>query len=163
MSKSSFYHYFGSKDALFDAVVTEVGGALVQALGVPEPDELAAVPDFWARIARLVDQLTLVSQGEEWFNDLGRLFYLPDAPTGEGSALHRARAGIDVWLDQALEAGRSTGAVRDDLPTSLQGRLALAVLWAMDEWSLQHMHDLDTQPQQLATTQLDAIRRLLAP
>jgi len=35
MSKSSFYHYLGSKEALFDTVVTEVGAALVDSLDVP--------------------------------------------------------------------------------------------------------------------------------
>jgi hypothetical protein len=41
MSKSSFYYYLGSKEALFDAVVTEGGAALVAAMDVPDPDEFA--------------------------------------------------------------------------------------------------------------------------
>lgn len=163
MSKSSFYHYFDAKDALFDAVVTEASEALVHTLGVPDPEELAG-PDFWPRIAGLADQLMQLSQREEWFNDLGRLFYLPDAPTGEGRSLDRARAGVDAWLDRALAAGRDCGAVRDDLPPSLQAELAMTVLQAMDEWSIRHLHELDAQQRsRLTSTQLDAIRRLLAP
>lgn len=163
MSKSSFYHYFEAKDALFDAVVTEVGGALVRTINVPDPQELAG-PDFWGRIAGIADQLMLLSQSEEWFNDLGRLFYLPDAPTGEGRSLDRARAQVDAWLDRALAAGRLSGAVRDDLPPSLQAQLALAVLQAMDEWSVRHLHEMDAQQRsRLTNTQLDALRRLLAP
>jgi len=54
--------------------------------------------------------------------------------------------------------------VREDLPASLQGHITVAVLWAVDEWSLRHMVDLDPrQRQRLAMAQLDAIRRLLAP
>jgi AcrR family transcriptional regulator len=161
MSKSSFYHYVASKAALFDMVVTEAGGSLIRALEVPDPEKLTG-PDFWVRIAQLLEQLLVASQHEEMFDDFGRLFYLPDAPTG--GSLDEARAHIDAWLGQALAAGRASGAVREDLPASLQGHITVAVLWAMDEWSLRHMVDLDPrQRQQLALVQLDAIRRLLAP
>jgi len=160
MSKSSFYHYVASKDALFDMVMTEVGGSLVRALRVPDPEELTG-PDFWGRIAQLLEQLMVASQREEMFDDFGRLFYLADAPTG--GSLDVARAHIDAWLGQTLAAGRASGAVREDLPASLQGHITLAVLRAMDDWSLRHMVDLDPrQRQQLATAQFDAVRRLLA-
>ncbi len=163
MSKSSFYHYFDSKEALFDAVVTEAGRALVEAVDLPDATELAG-PDFWDRIARLLDQLLALAERGELFTSLGRMFYLPDAPAGEDGALSRARAGVDDWLTRALEAGRSAGAVRDDLPPSLQARLALAVLWAMDEWSVTHLPELDADELgRLAAAQLDAIRRLLSP
>jgi len=106
----------------------------------------------------------VLGQREVWFTDLGRLFYLADAPSGEGSALGRALAGVDEWLEQALAAGRASRAVRDDLPTSLQRQLTFAVLRAMDDWSLQHMEDLDTQQRlRLVEAQLGTIRRLLAP
>ena len=146
MSKSSFYYYLGSKEALFDAVVTEGGAALVAALEVPDPDEFAA--DFWGRVERLLDRLVALSQREPWFTDLGRLFYLADAPGGEGTA---------------LTAGRAGHAVRDDLPTSLQRQLTFAVLRAMDDWSLRHLEDLDpSQRRRLAGAEFDTIRRLLA-
>ncbi|MGH3660115.1 MAG: TetR/AcrR family transcriptional regulator, partial [Micromonosporaceae bacterium] len=41
MSKSSFYHYFTSKDALFDAVIAEVGAILVAEFALPAPEDLA--------------------------------------------------------------------------------------------------------------------------
>jgi AcrR family transcriptional regulator len=162
MSKSSFYYYLGSKEALFDAVVTEGGAALVAAMDVPDPDEFAG-GDFWGRIERLLDRLVVLSQREPWFADFGRLFYLDDAPSGPGTALGRALAGVDAWLERALAAGRASRAVRDDLPTSLQRQLTFAVLRAMDDWSLRHLEDLDpARRRQLAEAQFDAIRRLLA-
>jgi AcrR family transcriptional regulator len=163
MSKSSFYYYVGSKEALFDAVVTEGGAALVAALDVPDPGELAD-GDFWGRIERLLDRLVAVSQQEPWLADLGRLFHLADAPGGQGTALGRALAAVDAWLERALDAGRASHAVRDDLPTSLQRQLTFTVLQAMDDWSLRHLDDLDrARRRRLAGAQLDAIRRLLAP
>jgi AcrR family transcriptional regulator len=163
MSKSSFYYYLGSKEALFDAVVSEGGAALVAALDVPEPGEFAG-GDFWGLVERLLDRLVAVGQQEPWLTDLGRLFHLADAPTGPGTALGRALAAVDAWLERALAAGRASQAVRDDLPTSLQRQLTFAVLRAMDDWSLRHLEDLDpARRRRLAGAQLDAIRRLLAP
>lgn len=163
MSKSSFYHYFGGKHALLDAVVTEIGISLVEALDVPGPEQLAA-SDFWSRIAGMVDQLVRLDGADRRFADLGRIFHLRDAPAGDDTALAQATRAIDGWLAAALEAGRGSGAVRTDLPVELQARLALAVLWAMDEWSTGRLTDADDAHRQyLAHAQLDAIRRLLAP
>lgn len=161
MSKSSFYHYFDAKDALFDAVLTEYGGALIAALDLPDPEAFGG--DFWAEISGLVDRLTGIGRDER-FAGLGRLFYLPDAPSRPGTTLHRARRRVDDWLTAALASGRSAGAIRSDLPAELQIRISLAVLWAMDEWSLDHLDELDAAEQlRLATGQVEAIRRLLAP
>lgn len=163
MSKSSFYHYFAAKDTLFGAVITEISGALVQALDVPVPETLRGA-DFWPHIARIADRLLSLSTTSEVFADLGKLFYLPDAPAGAGTPLGNARASIDSWLRRALETGRSSGVVRTDLPHGLQVRLTLAVLSAMDEWSLHNIGEFDAaQRNELAGQQLDAFRRLLAP
>ncbi|MEV0840701.1 helix-turn-helix domain-containing protein [Actinocatenispora sera] len=159
MSKSSFYHYFDSKEALFDATVLDAAQRLLAALPVPAPADLAG-PDFWTRIDELIaGAVRLVGPQDRM---LWTLFYLPDAPTGPCSALARLRAGIDGWLAAALAAGRDAGAVRTDLPASLQAAMALAVLQAMDEWSL---HQLDAlSPDELATlvdAQLQALHRLV--
>ncbi|MCH7232425.1 TetR/AcrR family transcriptional regulator [Glycomyces sp. L485] len=159
MSKSSFYHYFDSKEALFNAVVGDVGAALASTLDLPSPAELAD-GDFWARIRRLTARLAKAAKENPVFATLPKLFYLPDAPR----SLARTRARIDDWIDGALEAGRSAGAVGDDLPASLQRELVRAVLWVMDEWSVANMDDLtETELDRLADAQLEAIRRLLAP
>lgn len=163
MSKSSFYHYFASKEALFDTVVRESAAALAAALAIPAPRDLAG-PDFWSHIARLFDHLLALTEQPGWAIDLWRLFYLPDAPATPDSALAAVLTAMTAWLDEALAAGRASGAVRDDLPPSLQAALAVAVLRAMDEWSLQHLEELDEAARaRLASVQLDAFRRLLAP
>lgn len=163
MSKSSFYHYFDSKQALFDTVVREAASALAAELNVPAPDELAG-PDFWDRIAGLFDRLLALTGRPGWPVDLWQIFYLPDAPATPGSALADVVTRMTRWLDETLSVGRACGAVRDDLPASLQGALAVAVLRAMDEWSLDHLAELDaTSRDDLAAAQLGVIRRLLAP
>lgn len=162
ISKSSFYHFFGSKEALFDAVVREAADVLAAELAIPAPAALAG-PDFWARIAGLLERLLALAE-RGGVVDLWRLFYLPDAPATPGSALAGIRARMTAWLDETLAAGRASGAIRDDLPPSLQAALAVAVLQAMDEWTLRHLPELDeAATSRLATAQLAALRRLLAP
>jgi AcrR family transcriptional regulator len=163
MSKSSFYHYFTSKADLFDTVVREAAQALERELAIPDPRELAG-PHFWEDIARLAGDLLALSDPQNWYVDFGKLFYLPDAPFEHSRELQAVKARITSWLDQALTVGREYGVVRDDLPRSLQAELAFAVLQAMDRWSLHHLHEItpDTHTD-IARTQLDTVRRLLAP
>lgn len=163
MSKSSFYHYFDAKEALFDAVVREAARELAAELAIPPPSALVG-PDFWDRIAALFDRLLALAARPGLPVDLWRLFYLPDAPATPGSALAEVQSGMTAWLDETLAAGRASGAIRADLPPSLQADLAISVLRAMDEWTLRHLDELDeSERARLASAQLGALRRLLAP
>jgi hypothetical protein len=92
------------------------------------------------------------------------MLYLPDLSAEQGAALQRVLAGVANWVGRILAVGRDCGAVRDDLPASLQAELVFSVLQAMDRWSLHHMGDFDeAEIANLARRQLDLLRRLLAP
>ncbi|QDC01624.1 TetR/AcrR family transcriptional regulator [Mesorhizobium sp. 8] len=162
MSKSSFYHYFGSKEALFDRVVEEASAALARDLNAPDPETLAGA-DFWARVEAFLVQALAASARQDWYADLGRLFYLPDLSAERSAALQRVLAGVADWLGRVLAVGRACGAVRDDLPASLQAELVFALLQAMDRWSLRHMNEFDEAAiAGLAHRQFVAMQRLLA-
>lgn len=162
ISKSSFYHYFGSKEALFDRVVEEASAALARDLRAPDPETLAG-PDFWDRIETFVADALTASAKQDWYADLGRIFYLPDLSAERSAALRRVLAGVADWLGRVLAVGRACGAVRDDLPASLQAELVFALLQAMDRWSLRHMHEFDgVVIAGLAHRQFEVLRRLLA-
>jgi len=78
--------------------------------------------------------------------------------------LKRVLAGVADWVGRVLAVGRDCGAVRDDLPASLQAELVFAMVQAMDRWSLHHMDDFDeAQIADFSRRQLDLIQRLLAP
>ncbi|SDD48166.1 TetR/AcrR family transcriptional regulator [Glycomyces harbinensis] len=159
MSKSSFYHYFASKEALFGAVITDLGREVAEALEVPSDAALAE--DFWAAVGALAERLG--DRDAPAFMCFAALFYLPDAPAGPGSPLAAARDAIDGWIDTALATGREAGAIGDRLPVGLQRHLCKAVLWAMDEWTVAHLDALS--PGELGAlpgAELDALRRLLA-
>lgn len=161
MSKSSFYHYFASKEALFNAVVTDLGAALVQALELPRTAAMAD-GDFWERVHALAERLARLARDEPAFGLFAELFYLPDAPAAPGGPLATIRAAVDDWIDGALAIGRESGAIGDDLPLTLQRHLCKAVLWAMDEWTVEHFDVLTPRElQRLPAAQTGALRRLL--
>lgn len=159
MSKSSFYYFVDSKQQLFEAVLSEYGPPLLELMAVPEPDDLA--PDFWGATAGIVDRLIDAAAQDEIYLLLGRMWYLPGAPTGDASTLHRSLDTVNRWLAAALRVGRRVGAVRDDLPPELQLRLLIATVRVFDEWSVQHRGPDDIALRELAQVQLAAVRRLL--
>ncbi|GAA5153094.1 hypothetical protein GCM10023321_22870 [Pseudonocardia eucalypti] len=162
MSKSSFYYYFASKEALFEAVVADLGGALVDRAGVPEPEGLAGAA-FWPEVEQLFGRLLGLAERDPRFADIGRIFYLPDLPTSDDSPVRRAVARINRWLEALLAAGRSCGEVRTDLPASLQAEITLGALWAMDKWAVRHLDELPPESlAELAEAQFKTLRRILA-
>lgn len=165
LSKSSFYHYVGSKEALFETVVREAATALRRDLEIPAPGSLAG-GDFWGQIAQLGDRLLALSGQRAWYVDFGRLFYLPDAPAGASHAVQATLGQITGWLGEVLAVGRAAGAVRDDLPISLQTEISLAILSTLDRWALAALADRDLDGdalRDLSRLHLDLIKRLLAP
>ena len=162
LSKSSFYHFVPSKQELFGLVVDDIGRALLEAAQVPTPESLSG-RHFWDELERLVVRLARLSQEDERFAQVGRMFYLPGAPRERDDPLAEAESAIDSWLTAVLEVGRDCGAVRSDLPTALQDRLTIGVLRAFDEWTLQlpnpAAHDLVA----LTMTQFQLLRRMLSP
>ncbi|QGH70724.1 TetR/AcrR family transcriptional regulator [Pseudactinotalea sp. HY158] len=168
LSKSSFYHAISSKRELFDLVVDDLAAAVSAAVPLPTPESLgsadspAGAPggDFWGGARALMGTLVEAATRVPTFAALGALFYVSDAPTG--SRLTELDRAIDAWVGRALELGRASGAVRTDLPTDLQYRLALAALRALDRWSLEHLEEV-VGAGALAEAQLDAVRRLLEP
>ena len=159
MSKSSFYHYVASKEQLFERVLWSYGPALVEALELPSEDELSR--DFWGELDGIVDRLTAAGTQDPVYTSIGRMCYLPGAPSGEETALGQGFARVLAWLHRAIQVGRRAGAVREDLPVELQAQVMLAVLRVFDEWSLTQMPADDEAQKRLIKAQLIAIHRLI--
>ncbi|MER7077059.1 TetR/AcrR family transcriptional regulator [Saccharopolyspora kobensis] len=161
MSKSSFYHYFDSKQQLFEAVVAHVAATVAADLEVPEPADFR--PDFWGLAERFLQRLVFAAERDPLFVDFGRICYLPDVPAGQ-DGVSGATAAIDDWLRRTLAVGRSAGAVRCDIPPGLQAHTAIAVLRAFDEWALHNRSALGPgELPRLVQAQFEALKRLLEP
>lgn len=156
MSKSSFYHFLGSKQELFELAVADLSAQVAADLQVPEPEEFGG-PEFWSLAGDLVDQLTTVLVGNEEALLLGRMVYAGPAPATEPIGR------IEAWVGRVLAAGRDAGQVRTDLPADLQLALVAAVLRTLDEWAVRHQEELDAgRAGGVTTAQLDLLRRMLA-
>lgn len=162
MSKSSFYHYFDSKAALFDTVVRRAMADLGSELAVPSPAALRG-PHFWDDLEELAVRVLAVAARGDWHAHAARLFYLPDAPLGESAAVRESTSAVTAWFAELLAVGRSCGQVRDDLPATLQAGLVADVVRSLDRWSLAHVADVGPGAGEIAPLLVDVLRRLLAP
>ncbi|MEJ1922707.1 TetR/AcrR family transcriptional regulator [Microbacterium sp. KHB019] len=136
MSKSSFYHFVGSKDELFDTVVRMLIADVAAIWTPPAPAEFAefGARAFWRHVDELLEQLGALSATPA-LQHLGRIFYLPGGAEASG-ARAELLASVRAWVKDVLKTGRSSGAVRDELPLDLQADIVFAVLRAIDEWAL---------------------------
>src|SRR5690606_28573881 len=125
LSKSSFYHYVSSKEQLFGLVVADLSGTLAGQVKIPSPAEFVQ-GGFWPTVDQLFDRLMVTLETDEAYAALGRMYYLTDAPDDADNAVGRALASVESWVQQVLEAGRSAGSVRTDLPVALQAQLVFA-------------------------------------
>ncbi len=159
LSKSSFYHYVASKEQLFERVLWAYGPTLIDILELPSEEELAR--DFWGELDGIVERLAAAGTQDPIYALIGRMCYLPGAPSGEKTALGQGFAKVLAWLHRAIQVGRQARAVRDDLPVELQAQVVLAVLRVFDEWSLTRMPAGGEAQQRLIEAQLAAIQRLI--
>ncbi|WP_022884656.1 hypothetical protein [Glaciibacter superstes] len=152
-----------SKQELFDLVLRDLIGDLVETLVIPDPGEFSD-GRFWPATERLFDEMMRATESGESFVALGRMFYLSGTPAEANRAVGKALSSVQDWVRDVLVVGRESGAVRDDLPVSLQSRLVFAVLRAMDEWTLtiDRARSADNIPH-LVGAQLATVRRMLEP
>ncbi|MDP3949318.1 TetR/AcrR family transcriptional regulator [Microbacterium sp.] len=164
MSKSSFYHFVGSKSELFDAVVRMLVADVRAQWTPPAPAEFGARA-FWRRVDALLGEFATLSASPA-LQHLGRIFYLPgDAASAvPGGARGELLDAVREWVEAVLRAGRESGQVRDDLPLDLQVEVTFAVLRAIDEWALTgHGAEASGRAAVAASAPALLLHRLLAP
>ncbi|SEC50708.1 DNA-binding transcriptional regulator, AcrR family [Paramicrobacterium humi] len=160
LSKSSFYHVLDSKAALYELVIDDIARDLAAALDAPEPAAFAG-PEFWQRVEEFIGRLAEVLASDEAFTQLAHMIYDRRPPRDDGAGA-RVTQTAQAWVGELVAVGRDCGAVRADLPESLQGALAVAVLRAMDEWSVAHLDEIPAAAMPaLLAAQFAALRRLL--
>lgn len=170
MSKSSFYHFFDDKSALFLACLDEVVGEVVAIVTAIRPEELTA-RNYWEkarwvtrRIAdMLLDHPDLAETGRMFYRSLADSASCPFIGDEAASPAGRIMHEIREWLSVMLKRGQEVGAVRADLDPSLLTELVLAGGMAVDNWALARWDALSGEERaRLAATTLDIVRRLTA-
>jgi AcrR family transcriptional regulator len=132
-SKSSFYHYFPDKEALFDAVLEAGVAELPNDLRLP--DLAAATGDeFWECLREFDVKLQAIVSSGSAVLATGTLLHLADAPRTPTLVFFERRMLRE--LDRVLRAGRRNGAIDTTIPLALQRRLLIAVAIEADKWVL---------------------------
>lgn len=163
MSKSSFYHFVASKQALFDLVLDDLRTAVTERIAVPEPGDFAG-DRFWATAERFLEQLTELAQTDESFAALGRMVYASGVPSDAQAPIRAIFVAAEEWLETVLTVGRRDGAIRSDIPAELQTRLVFSVLRTLDEWAVSQVAELaPADMRELVDAQGALLRRMLQP
>lgn len=163
MSKSSFYHFVASKQALFDLVLDDLRTAVAARIAVPAPDDFAG-DRFWSTAERFLEQLTELAQTDESFASLGRMVYASGVPSDAQAPIRAIFVAAEQWVEAVLVVGRRDGAIRSDLPAVLQTRLVFSVLRTLDEWAVAKVTELTAADmRELVDAQGALLRRMLQP
>ncbi|PWE30269.1 hypothetical protein C4N9_06140 [Pararhodobacter marinus] len=138
-SKGRTYHYFSGKGALFDATLERRLEPLAGLMFTPEALADIDPAGFWKALATLSARLTERFQQDATLAALVRTLHREKAAQ---EAVSDKLAGFRARIEGVLAAGRSVGAVRDDLPLSMLADVALDVLISVDRWFARHADSL---------------------
>lgn len=155
VAKSSFYHRFADKEALFRSVVEDRLEVFSARVPLPEPSALEA-STFWPALDEVLANLTRAAVEEPRTREFGRLADVPDAPPVP--ALESATPMLADWTVAMLDRGRLLGCIETETPQELHRALAVQVALVIDRWAVQAGPAGDP-----AATASRLLRRLLAP
>lgn len=163
MGKSSFYYYFDDKADLFATVMERALAELFAETGGFDPDALTG-DDFWPAFTTLYKRLLAAADSNPQLVQLGGLFYQLRTNRRDGSATSRLVDTARDWAGRIIARGQALGVVRADLPLALLVDTAMALLGALDRWSVAHWTELSREDMaRLPEQHIALFRRLLAP
>jgi AcrR family transcriptional regulator len=140
VSKGAMYYYFDDKEDLFTTVVERAMSPVFEALFSLPPAKTPV--EFWASLMSSVQTLEPLLVDPHLI-PLMRHFLGTRASPAHGPAIAGLYAKIEAGFEVLLEHGRTLGAVRDDMPTSLLLALLMGFGEAGDRWFLDNLESLE--------------------
>ena len=137
--RSSFYHFFQEKEALFDAVLADGLALLADRIEVADPGTLTA-ESYWPTVLGLVEALGRACRDED-LAAVPVLFHLRDAPPS--ATRDRFERAAHQWCTLMVERGRALGKLERDLPADLHVELTWNMMVALDRWLATHPEHMD--------------------
>jgi len=128
--RSSFYYFFGEKDALFEAAFSDGLEKLSGRVAVPHPSTLDA-DSFWPTVFGLIDSIS-EAQHDEDLACIPVLFHLPDAPPSP--SLDKFRDAAREWCGAVVRVGRGLGLLDQEIPDDLHQDLVWNIASTVDGW-----------------------------
>ena len=137
--RSSFYHFFQEKGALFDAALADGLTLLADRIEVADPGTLTA-ESYWPTVLGLVEALGRACRNED-LAAVPLIFHLRDAPQSE--TRDRFERAAHQWCTLMVEHGRALGKLERDLPADLHVELTWNMMVALDRWLATHPEHMD--------------------
>ena len=137
--RSSFYHFFQEKGALFDAALADGLALLVDRIEVADPSTLTA-ESYWTTVLGLVEALGRACRDED-LAAVPVIFHLRDAPPS--ATRDRFEQAAHQWCTLMVERGRALGKLERDLPADLHVELTWSMVVALDRWLATHPEHMD--------------------
>ncbi len=137
--RSSFYHFFQEKEALFDAALADGLALLAARIEVADPGALTA-ENYWPTVLALVEALGRACRDED-LAAVPVLFHLRDAPPS--ATRDRFERAAREWCTLMVEHGRALGRLERDLPADLHVELTWSMVVALDRWLAAHPEHMD--------------------
>jgi transcriptional regulator, tetR family len=138
--RSSFYHFFQEKEALFDAALADGLALLAARIEVTDPGTLTA-ESYWPTVLALVEALGRACRDEN-LAAVPVILHLRDAPPS--ATRDRFERAAHEWCTLMVERGRALGKLERDLPADLHVELTWNMVVALDRWLAahpEHMND----------------------
>lgn len=155
--RSSFYHYFGTKERLLDEAVADGLHELAGLVEIPTVAELDE-NSFWPSLTRLVATLSEAAATRPDLVAVGAMYHLEDLP--ECPSLDVFRGTVVAWTTSAVARGLELGLLDPLIPSQMHAELAYTVASLIDRWAVRGAIGPETA-QELARTVLP--RMLGAP
>lgn len=155
--RSSFYHYFGTKERLLDEAIADGLRELAGLVDIPTVAELDE-SSFWPSLTRLVTTLSDAAATRPDLVAVGAMYHLEDLP--ECPRLDAFRETVVTWTTSAVARGLELGLLDPLIPAQMHAELAYTVASLIDRWAVRGAVGPETA-QELARTVLP--RMLGAP
>lgn len=162
ISKGSMYYYFDGKEDLYAHVARVELERLFADLGpFPIPGE-ADSDAFWATLEGYYLRFMTALAASPQLAALIRSWLAASGNPALQQAQEEMEQATQPWMEAALAAGQSVGAIRTDLPPSLLIAIVMGMGQAMDTWLITQQPDEEALPP-LITALIGTIRRALEP
>jgi len=161
ISKGAFYYYFDDKADLFTTVLRHARDTVFEHDSF-DFSELSR-DQYWSVVNEISRRGIAYSRAHPWMIELSRTLY--GNPDDFGEPLQAFLRESQRLIRDFLVRGRSLGAVRNDVPLSLQVTVVNAVDRAVDLWFAENWQDDPESDEidRLGDKVVEMLRGLLSP
>lgn len=128
--RSSFYHFFKTKERLFDEAFAAGLSELANLVRVPEVADLDE-SSFWPSLTRFITDISMAAQRPD-LAAVGTMYHLDDLP--RCPSLEAFKVTVMSWNMAIVLRGLELNLLDANIPAHMHAELAYAVASCIDRW-----------------------------